>query len=114
MSSSRILGIHSILLSRVGYNDSMTDKSTIIKVDRVDLWYDKGKPAEVHALKDISFEIEKGDHVALFGPSGCGKTTMLYALAGIDRYQNGKISINGQDITDLSNRELAIFRQTGI
>ncbi len=92
----------------------MMNQSTIIKVDSVDLWYDRGKPAEVHALKNVSFEIEKGDHVALFGPSGCGKTTMLYALAGIDRYQNGTISINGRDITGLSNMDLAIFRQTSI
>ena len=92
----------------------MMNQSTIIKVDSVDLWYDRGKPAEVHALKNVSFEIEKGDHVALFGPSGCGKTTMLYALAGIDRYQNGTISINGRDITGLSNMDLAIFRQTFI
>lgn len=92
----------------------MLKDNTIIRADRVDLWYDKGKPAEVHALKNISFEIEKGDHVALFGPSGCGKTTMLYALAGIDRYQSGSISINGQDITGLSKQELAVFRQTGI
>lgn len=95
---------------------STADKKAeaIIKVEHVDLWYDRGKPNEVHALKDMTFEIERGDHVALFGPSGCGKTTMLYALAGIDRYQGGTITVNGQDITGLSNQDLAIFRQTGI
>lgn len=78
------------------------------------MWYEKDKPAEMHALKNINLEIEKGDYVAFFGPSGSGKTTMLYAMAGIDRYQEGKILINNRDITGLSNRELAIFRQTGI
>ena len=86
----------------------------IIKLEKVNLWYDVGKPNEVHALKDISLGIEKGDYVAFFGSSGCGKTTMLYAISGIDRFQDGKIIINGVDISGFSNQELAIFRQTGI
>src|SRR3989344_7786687 len=86
----------------------------IIKVEHVDMYYDRGKEIEVHALKDINLEIEKGDLVAFFGPSGCGKTTLLHAIAGIDRYQNGKVLINGRDLTGLTNEELAIYRQTGI
>ena len=86
----------------------------IIKIENLNLWYDQGKPTEVHALKDISIDIEKGDYVAFFGPSGCGKTSMLYALSGVDRFQSGKVLINDRDISGLSNQELAIFRQTGI
>ncbi|MEI7765028.1 MAG: ABC transporter ATP-binding protein, partial [bacterium] len=86
----------------------------IIKLKNVSLWYEKGKPIEVKALKNISIEIEKGDYVAFFGPSGCGKTTILYAISGIDRFQEGNIEINNRDISGLSNQELAIFRQTGI
>lgn len=88
--------------------------STIIKIENVNLWYDKGKPIEVHALKDINLSIERGDYAAFFGPSGCGKTTILYAISGIDRFQEGKVSINDRDISGLTNQELAIFRQTGI
>ncbi|MDO8552008.1 MAG: ABC transporter ATP-binding protein [bacterium] len=88
--------------------------SAIIKLVDVNLWYDKGKPTEVHALKGINLEIEKGDYVAFFGPSGCGKTTILYAFSGIDRAQSGKIFVNGKDIAGLSSTELAIFRQTNI
>jgi len=88
--------------------------STIIKIENVNLWYDKGKPIEVHALKDISISIEKGDYAAFFGPSGCGKTSMLYSISGIDRFQEGKVFINDRDISGLTNQELAIFRQTGI
>ena len=88
--------------------------SAIIKIENVNLWYDKGKPIEVHALKDINISIEKGDYAAFFGPSGCGKTSMLYAISGIDRFQEGKVLINDRDISGLSNQELAIFRQTGI
>lgn len=86
----------------------------IIKLENVSLWYEKGKPIEVQALKNITIDIEKGDYVAFFGPSGCGKTTMLYAISGIDRFQEGKVFINDRDISGLSNQELAIFRQTGI
>ena len=86
----------------------------IIKLQNVSLWYNKDKPIEVKALKNISLEITRGDYVAVFGPSGCGKTTMLYAISGIDHFQEGKILINDRDISTLSNQELAIFRQTGI
>jgi putative ABC transport system ATP-binding protein len=86
----------------------------IIKLNNVSLWYEKGKPTELKALKNISFDIKRGDYVAFFGPSGCGKTTMLYAISGIDRFQEGTILINNKDISKLSNQELAIFRQTGI
>jgi putative ABC transport system ATP-binding protein len=88
--------------------------SQIIKIENVNLWYDKGKPIEVHALKNINIGIEKGDYVSFFGPSGCGKTSMLYSISGIDRFQEGKIFINGRDISGLTNQELAVFRQTGI
>ncbi len=86
----------------------------IIKIENLNLWYEKGKPIEVHALKDINITINRGDYVAFFGPSGCGKTTILYAISGIDKFQDGKVYINDKDISGLSNQELAIFRQTGI
>ncbi|MEI8270461.1 MAG: ABC transporter ATP-binding protein [bacterium] len=86
----------------------------IIKLKNISLWYEKDKPIEVQALKNISIDIKRGDYVAFFGPSGCGKTTMLYAISGIDRFQEGVLEINNKDISGLSNQELAIYRQTGI
>ena len=88
--------------------------SAIIKLDHVEQWYDKGKENEFHALKDIALEIEEGDYVAFFGPSGCGKTTLLYATSGIDRVTSGAVWIKGRNITEFTNQELAIYRQTGI
>jgi putative ABC transport system ATP-binding protein len=88
--------------------------SSIIQLEHVEQWYNKGKQNEVHALKDITLEIAQGDYVSFFGPSGCGKTTLLYATSGIDRVGGGKILIKGRDITQFNNQELAIFRQTGI
>src|SRR3990167_6467068 len=86
----------------------------IIKLENLNLWYDKGKPSEVWALKNINMEINKGEYVAFFGPSGCGKTTLLYTISGIDQAQEGKIFINGRDISNFSKKELAIYRQVGI
>ena len=88
--------------------------SAIIELEHVEQWYNKAKPNEVHALKDISLSIEQGDYVSFFGPSGCGKTTLLYATSGIDRIDSGRILIKGRDISKFTNQELAIFRQTGI
>jgi ABC-type lipoprotein export system ATPase subunit len=90
------------------------ETNIIIKLKNVSLWYNKDKPIEVQALKNITLDIKKGDYAAFFGPSGCGKTTMLYSISGIDRFQEGQILINDRDISSLSNQELAIFRQTGI
>ncbi|MDI6717589.1 MAG: ABC transporter ATP-binding protein [Patescibacteria group bacterium] len=87
-----------------------------IQLENVNLYYDKGKPSEVWALKDVNIEINKSDYVAFFGPSGCGKTTLLYLISGMEvgRLESGKVLINGRDISQFSKKELAIFRQIGV
>lgn len=86
----------------------------LIQLQEVNFTFDEGKPSEVKALKNISFDIHEGSYAAFFGPSGCGKTTLLYSIAGVQRPQKGKIIIDGQDINKFSPAELAIFRQTKI
>lgn len=87
---------------------------SIIKLENVNFWYDKGKPYQTEALKDVNIEIEQGEYVAFFGPSGSGKTTLLYLIAGVEPAQEGRIMIKGRDISKFSNQELAVYRQIGV
>lgn len=71
--------------------------------------YVMGK-VEVHALKGISFSIEKGEFVGIMGPSGSGKSTLLHQLGLLDTPTSGEIMIAGIDVIGLSEREKTIFR----
>ena len=68
----------------------------------------------VPVLSDIHFDIPEGEFVALMGPSGSGKSTLLNLIAGIDKPDSGKILINGLDITDLSEADLADWRAQNV
>ena len=61
-----------------------------------------------HVLKDITLEVEKGQLVTLLGPSGCGKSTLLRCLAGLEQVTDGRIYLDGQDITDITPRHRGI------
>src|SRR5438132_14051358 len=59
---------------------------------------------EVHALRESSWEVRRGEAVAIMGPSGCGKTTLLNLFGGVDRPTTGKIVIDGQDPSQMNER----------
>ena len=71
--------------------------------------YRRGK-VDVPALKSASIEIDDGEIVCLAGPSGSGKSTLLNLLGGVDKPTSGKIIINGNDLTKMSENELSDFR----
>lgn len=85
----------------------------ILKVEHLSKIYGKGE-TQVKALDDVSFEVEKGEFVAIIGPSGSGKSTLLHTLGGVDRPTSGKVLIDGEDIYALNNDKLAIFRRRQI
>ena len=65
---------------------------------------------EQKALDGVSMELEEGKFVVVLGPSGAGKSTLLNLLGGLDSPTSGKIYVDGQDISSLSNNELAKYR----
>ena len=75
--------------------------------------YGEGE-TRVDALKDISFDVEQGEFVAIVGPSGSGKSTLLHILGGVDTPTSGIVSIAGTDISKLDETKLAIFRRRQI
>ena len=69
---------------------------------------------DVIALDSVDFTMDKGDLTAIIGDSGSGKSTLLHMLAGVDSPTDGKIFIQGEDITDLSREDMTIFRRRNI
>jgi putative ABC transport system ATP-binding protein len=69
---------------------------------------------EIPVLEGISFTIPDGEFLALMGPSGSGKSTLLNLIAGIDKADSGSITVNGIDITALSESELADWRAANV
>jgi putative ABC transport system ATP-binding protein len=69
---------------------------------------------DVPVLRDISLNIERGDFISLMGPSGSGKSTLLNLIAGIDKPTAGILRIDGEDISQLSEGELADWRASNI
>ncbi len=65
---------------------------------------------ESSVLNDISFQIEKGEFVAVMGQSGCGKSTLLYSVSGMDRPTKGKIRFDNRELSALSDKEMQKLR----
>lgn len=68
----------------------------------------------ISALDHMSFSVEKGELCVIVGPSGAGKTTLLNLLGGMDSATEGRISLDGRDISRLSPRQLTDYRRTDV
>ena len=82
----------------------------ILKVENLTKIYGEGTNRVV-ALDNVSFSVEKGEFVAIVGASGSGKSTLLHLLGGVDKPTKGKVFVDGKDIYNLSEDNLAIFRR---
>ncbi|MCI9587660.1 MAG: ABC transporter ATP-binding protein [Oscillospiraceae bacterium] len=70
--------------------------------------------AQVQALSDVSFSVEKGEYVAIMGESGSGKTTLLNILAALDKPTSGQVLLSGRDIVAIRDRDIAAFRRDNL
>lgn len=66
---------------------------------------------EIPAVRDVSFEIQKGEFCVIVGASGAGKTTILNILGGMDTLTSGKVLLGGQEISDFSKKQLTAYRR---
>ena len=82
----------------------------ILKVENLRKEYGEGN-SKVIALDGVNLEIERGEFVAIVGPSGSGKSTLLHIIGGVDSPDDGKVYIDGNDISKYSSKELAYFRR---
>lgn len=85
----------------------------ILEIKNLCKVYGEGE-TRVDALKNISFDVDQGEFVAVVGPSGSGKSTLLHILGGVDVPTSGVVRIAGCDIGKLDENKLAIFRRRQI
>jgi putative ABC transport system ATP-binding protein len=82
----------------------------ILKIDKIEKYYGN-KSSLTKAIDNLSFDVEKGEFVAIMGASGSGKTTLLNCISTIDKVTSGHIYVAGNDITKLRGNSLNKFRR---
>ena len=84
--------------------------NTLLEINNVTKYYGGGD-AGSKALNGVSFRMERGEFTAVMGASGSGKSTLLNVVATIDRPSSGKIALEGKDIAEMKEQDLAAFRR---
>lgn len=96
-----------------GGSKAESNGSELIRFEGVSKIYPMGELV-VKALKDVDLTIEEGEFIVMLGPSGSGKTTLLNIIGGMDTVTEGKVVINGQDISDMGTGDLTEYRRLQI
>ncbi|HEX5176218.1 MAG TPA: ABC transporter ATP-binding protein, partial [Chthoniobacteraceae bacterium] len=86
---------------------------SLIRLDRISRHYDMGTET-VHALREVTLEIARGEYVAIMGPSGSGKSTLMNLLGCLDTPSTGTYELNGQNVSEMDDNELADIRNREI
>ncbi len=94
-------------------NGDGAKERTLISMEHIWRTYQMGTE-ELHALRDVSFEVEKGDYLAIIGPSGSGKSTLMNLIGCLDSPTKGNYWINGHLVSEMTDDELARIRNKEI
>jgi putative ABC transport system ATP-binding protein len=86
---------------------------SLIRLQNVSRRYQMGAET-VHALRDVSLEIQRGEYVAIMGPSGSGKSTMMNLVGCLDTATSGRYELNGIGVSDMDDNQLAEIRNREI
>jgi putative ABC transport system ATP-binding protein len=86
---------------------------SLIKLQNISRRYQMGTET-IHALRDLSLEIQRGEYVAIMGPSGSGKSTLMNLLGCLDTPTSGQYELNGHDVSHMDDNELAQIRNREI
>ena len=70
--------------------------------------------AKIEALKDVNFEVENGEYIAIMGESGSGKTTLLNIIASLDKPTGGSVTLDGKDFSGIKESQIAEFRRDNL
>ncbi|MEW6209029.1 MAG: ABC transporter ATP-binding protein [Acidobacteriota bacterium] len=93
--------------------DSAPSADTVIRTEELWKTYQMGAE-EVHALRGVSFEIKRGEYVAIMGPSGSGKSTLMNLIGCLDTPTQGEYWLNGKLVSEMDDDELAYIRNKEI
>lgn len=88
------------------------DRPSVIKADKINKIF--REPVDFHVLKDISFDVKRGEFVSIMGKSGCGKSTLLYILSTMDTDYTGQLYLNEKLISNKDANQLAQIRNENI
>jgi putative ABC transport system ATP-binding protein len=90
-------------------NQQSTTNGVLVDLDGIEKVFHRGSE-DIHVLSDLHLKVPRGEFLALMGPSGSGKSTLLNLIGGLDRPTRGTVSIAGDRVNELSDRQLAAWR----
>jgi len=85
-------------------------QAPIISIQNIHKSYSTGKSVSLDVLRGVTFEVQRGEILAIVGSSGAGKSTLLHIMGALDRPSSGSVSMDGEDVFALDDQRLASFR----